>query len=588
MANKLNMTTRAFRAPKITKPRTLFEFPIISNKTSLKQGVLTPIYVREVYPGDTWKGSHSVFLRSDISSKVPLDDNYLDVYYFYLPYRIIYPDFYKIFGNDDEYDNKVYTVPQLTLKAVDTTEAAEKAAFADSFLDQLVYRLRYSQVGPFQKQDIVSALPVWAYYDIFNYYFRDENLQPTIPYRDISTQFANPVTPGVADDWSTVMSYSDGVLTANYMLDNYDALGLYRANRKPDFMSVGMRTPQKGPSVILPIGTSAPVTISGNGALIYDFYNGNDWTSTRGQLKVTDPTSDVTIDASPSIVSGDYNLRYNAGLKGTANLANASTLTVNAFRLCLMTQSLYELRGTVGTRPQEQLKQWGVEATSSELDMPEYLGGESLALSNIPVLNTTTSDLGDMSGVGATFAGTDNNRWSKTCPEMGVIIGLAVIRTKHSYPQGMDTRIWDLENDLDFYHWLFAHQGHVGKKNKLIFNNPGDSHNDEVFNYSPAYDELRTDWSFLSGIFSHMSGDDYIDFRTKWSYADYYDSLPTFSPEWLREPVENVARTLTGRLIPNAANTLKGNQFMLEFKFGMSAARVLPAYSVPANLTGRW
>ena len=85
-----------------------------------------------------------------------------------------------------------------------------------------------------------------------------------------------------------------------------------------------------------------------------------------------------------------------------------------------------------------------------------------------------------------------------------------------------------------------------------------------------------------------MAGSDYIDFRTKWSYFDYYSSRPSFNSEWLKESYKNVSRTMTGRLIPNATTDL-GQQIMLEFRIHTSIARVLPLHSVPATLTGgRW
>lgn len=560
--------------PKVNRNRTLFDNGIIRRLTSIKHGVVTPFFIREVYPGDTWMIDHTLFARTDISNKVPLDDIILDTFYFYVPYRVVYPDFYRVFGEKrNSYDNTVYTIPQITLAQCNGVISSNE--WTSGFFDYLVYRLNYSQANSIQDSDTVSCLPVAAYYDIINEYFLDENLDPQIPF---STLFG-----------SSQRIVSGGVYVSP--LNDYTALGLYQANKKFDLFTAGLISPAKsfGANVTIPLGSSAPIIGGsdlhslGTNGMLFDTAAG---TESGALYSGVDSGGDRMQTALDQSASGT-NLKTITKTNLVADLTNAVAADIQTFRTSLLIYSYYEMRGTIGTRRVEQLKQWGLDVSAMELDLPEYLGGESLSLSNIPVLSTQSASLGEMSGVGATMVYNDKNAWSRSFNEMGVIIGLVVSRVKHTYTQGRDNRIWKKETDLDFYHWIYEALGNVGLDNSYIYNDPTDGLNDETFNFSPAWNPERCDWNILSGVFSHMAGSDYSDFRSQWSYADYYNSRPVYSSSWLKEPVENVKRTLTGRLIPNAASTTKNSQqFLLEFKIHERYARIMRSHAKPANLVG--
>lgn len=578
-----NKLVPVISSPIIHKPRNIFDYGWVRKLTSLKVGVLTPFFLNVVYPGDGFKNEHTMFSRTDITDKVPLDNIYIDTYYFYLPFRIIDPRFYEILGDKpDPFSDEIYTAPQITLTAINTNDSASKKGFVDNFFDMLIYRLNYAQAGEYQKSDKICAYAPCGYYMVYNYFFRDENLDPSIPFEDLfnSTQNFN---------W-----YNAGLGTVK-MIDNYKAYGLYRANKMHDIFTSGLVSPQKSPDgtpVRLSLGSSAPIIQTGA-----SFKDVNDSTSafvvSGGEAIEVGQAGSIPGSGSAPIyirvAGGSNQIEVNsAGFK--TDLSQAIGPSVDEFRISLMTQSLYELRGSIGTRPQETLKQWGVFASEDELDMPKYLGGETIDLANVPVLSQEAASLGTMSGVGATLmSSTMNNKWGQTFKEYGMVIGVAVARVKHTYGQGLDPTIHKLESDLDFYHWLFANEGRQGNPNYTIYNDPGSATNDEVFNYTEAWPWLRVSLDRFDGVFSHMAGSDYTDFRTKWSYFDYYSSRPSFNAEWLKEDPSNVARTMTGRLIPNATDTSKGQQIMLEFRIHTSIARVLPLHSVPATLTGgRW
>ena len=70
-------------------PRSRFDMGIHKRLQTQAHGRLYPFFARIVYPGDTWKMDMSCFVRMDTSIRVPLDDIYLDTYFFFVPFRII-------------------------------------------------------------------------------------------------------------------------------------------------------------------------------------------------------------------------------------------------------------------------------------------------------------------------------------------------------------------------------------------------------------------------------------------------------------------------------------------------------------------
>ena len=82
--------------------------------TTFAPGWLVPVYVRDVIPSDVWNMKEvSIQIKQALASAKPtFGDVYLSVYYFYVPYRILWKNFTKVFGGDQpsEWDNPVETV----------------------------------------------------------------------------------------------------------------------------------------------------------------------------------------------------------------------------------------------------------------------------------------------------------------------------------------------------------------------------------------------------------------------------------------------------------------------------------------------
>ena len=153
--------------------------------------------------------------------------------------------------------------------------------------------------------------------------------------------------------------------------------------------------------------------------------------------------------------------------------------------------------------------------------------------------------------------------------EHGYVLGLACVRTEHTYQQGLE-KIWNRKNRFDFYWPALANIGEQAILNKEIYLQPVKSMNEEAFGYQEAWAEYRYKPSRVSSAFrSNVTGS--LD---AWHYADYYEALPVLSAEWIQETYKNVDRTL-------AVQSTLEDQYIADFWFKCKCTRPMPIYSIP-------
>ena len=282
--------------------------------------------------------------------------------------------------------------------------------------------------------------------DIYNDWFRDENVDPSIPYSDL---FGGLYTDFVSGDSAEI----------------FNKLQCLPVNRYHDYFSSAVISPQKGPAVTIPLGTAAPVGF-------IDIAN-----TAAG----TQRTPVQAVAGSPGLFTA---MNFPVGSDSVPAIADLSQAagTINELRLAFAIQSLYERRGRFGTRYIETIRgQWGIEVPDSFLERPEYLGGSRVTLNNVPVLSTeNSSQLGQMAGNSATLS--NGGSWSKTFVEYGIIIGLSCTRVKHSYTQGKRKELWNLKSQLDLYNPVFANIGYQPILLSELYNAPQDESLDNTPN----------------------------------------------------------------------------------------------------------
>jgi hypothetical protein len=470
-----------------------------------------------------------------------MDNMHLDSFFFFVPNRLIWSNWQKFMGQQaNPADSISYVVPQ---------QVSPAGGYAVGSLQDY---MGLPTVGQVSNAGTVSHCAFWprAYNLIWNEWFRDENLQ-------------NSVTVDTGDGPDNV---------ANYIL-------LRRGKRK-DYFTSALPWPQKGASVSLPLGTSAPVYGDGKALGITQggANYGLQFRSDVGALGGTTGnynTNVGTATAATQFVNGESVGVVTSGVSGLyADLSTATAATINQLRQSFQIQKLLERDARGGTRYTEIIRShFGVISPDARLQRPEYIGGGSSNISINPIAQTsgtnasgTTAPLGTLAAMGTALA--HNHGFTYSATEHGVIIGLVSVRADLTYQQGL-ARMWSRSTRYDFYFPAFATLGEQAVLNKEIYVR-GDNNDNSVFGYQERWAEYRYYPSRISGLFRSTAAGT-ID---AWHLAQRFTSLPTLNNTFIQDtpPVDRIVA------VGAAAN---GKQFIFDSFFDCKKARPMPMYSVP-------
>lgn len=487
-------------------------------KTTFDSGYLVPIFVDEVLPGDTFTMDCTLFARVATLISPIMDNMYMDTFWFFVPERLLFEHFQAMCGEQDNpTDSTDYLFP--TIKSP-TGTGFEVGSIADYFgLPTGIPNLE------------VRAEPFRAYNLIYNEWFRDENLQDSVPFTKADS-------------------------------DNYSNYTLLRRGKRHDYFTSALPWPQKGPGVELPLGGNAPVYGIGGSV-------SNPFSSSPDKFAVF---------RSDSSVAGYSNvLSYPAGSSPTPNVSgllyadmtSVTALTINQFREAFQIQRWYERAARGGTRYTEIIRSFfGVVSPDARLQRPEYLGGSSNRIDvNVIPQTSGTTDVSPQANLSAFAVATNGrgNGFSKSFTEHGWIIGLVNVRADLTYQQGVN-RMWTRSTKFDMYWPTFAFLGEQAVLNKEIYAQ-GNEEDDKVFGYQERYAEYRYAPSQVTGKFRST----YAQSLDSWHLAQKFENLPKLSPEFIVDnpPVDRVVA------VPSEP------QFLLDCWFNLSCVRPMPVYGVP-------
>lgn len=515
MGNKIGsvMKHNFSQVPKADIPRSSFN-RTHGYKTTFDAGYLVPIFVDEALPGDTFNLKLQQFARLATPLTPFMDNMFCDTFFFAVPYRLVWDNWQKFNGEQvDPGDSTDFIIP--TMVSPDTT-----GYVVGSLSDYFGLPTDVPGVSH-------SALFHRAYNLIWNEWFRDQNLQDSLP-----------VNRGNGPD-----DPSDYVLQ--------------RRGKRHDYFTSCLPWPQKGPAVELPLGTSAPVV-----GLDQDILVGT--TVATGRALRLDITGDNVIYTGGTVATG--NMRWDDPSL-YADLSDATAATINSLRQAFQIQKLYERDARGGTRYTEIIRaHFGVTSPDARLQRPEYLGGGSTPVNIHPIAQTSeagTTPQANLAAMGVINGGSQG--FVKSFTEHCLVMGLVCVRADLNYQQGLN-RMWSRSTRWDFYWPALSHIGEQAVLNKEIYAQ-GNSTDDEVFGYQERYAEYRYKPSVITGQFRSS----YSSSLDIWHLAQDFGSLPVLNSEFIEEdpPVDRVIA------VPTEPHFLYDS--LIQYK----CARPMPVYGVP-------
>ena len=355
-----------------------------------------------------------------------------------------------------------------------------------------------------------------------------------------------------------------------------------------------MPNAQKGPAVKIPLGTEAPVIASMDFTLKGSSYT-KDTAMEGKQVALQTDSSGYLAGFS---ADGQRNFSSITELALVTDLSTAVGATINQLRQAFQVQKFFERQAIGGTRYIEVIKShYSVTNPDFRMQRAEYLGGMRTPININQVVQTDATsqqlgghydttdptkwvwDMTDLSPQGNTAAysltsGKNEDLFTHSFTEHGWLIGVAVIRTVHTYQQGLN-KMFSRKSIFDYYWPEFANLGNMAVKNKELYlqgptvvDSDGNVIDEQVFGYQEAWAEYR----YMPDIVTGEMRSNYAQSLDIWHWADDYNSLPSLGSDWIDETKDNIARTLAVQ---------SHDQFMGDFYFNCIMTRPMPLYSVP-------
>ena len=510
------------QVPQANIPRSQFDRSH-GRKTTFDSGLLIPVFVDEVLPGDTFNLRMTGFARLATPIHPFMDNVFMDTHFFFVPNRLVWDNWEKFNGaQDNPADSTDFLVPQVTVPPGGYAVGSIQDHFG---LPVLVDSFSH------------SALPFRAANLIWNEWYRDQNLQDSLT-----------VPKG----------------------DGPDAHGLYllqRRGKRHDYFTSCLPWPQKGPAVPLPVGATAPVI--GLGSTNQTYGAGPINVYTTGGTATESWTGNK--DAS---VSGNLYVREdpnNAGYPGIyADLSAATASTINELRQSFQIQKLYERDARGGTRYTEIVRaHFGVISPDARLQRPEYLGGGTtpLILNSVPQTSSATGQptpQGNLAAVGT--VNVNGNGFNKSFTEHGIVIGFISVRADLTYQYGLN-RMWSRRTRFDYYWPALSHIGEQAVLNKEIYVKGTPAVDDAVFGYQERHAEYRYKPSEITGIMRSVAAQS-LD---SWHLAEKRSDTPALNAAFIEEkpPIDRVIAVTSEP------------QFKMDCYFRYRCARPMPVRAVP-------
>lgn len=504
-------------------------------------GELIPILAEECVAGDIVKvGVESVIQFPALKKPLFSDGWKVDFFYFFVPYRILWKDWINFLPVHSTYnEDGTNTTP--SLPRVLTFLTSDGYTVGDPLPNVSGVRLNYlgvesNRLSKFSLDDYLNScvpsvnasgksiaidLNHRAYLAIYQYFFRDENLDSDV--WDFDT--FSPICIGLE---------GNSCCCADIMSRAW----------KKDYFTGGLPWIQKGVAPALPLYGSASASGS-SGRNILDF---GGYTSSSSGIVPQPPFIQAGVKSDGSVVD-ITNLNHPANsavfttppqsLNLDVDLTDVTSADISELWTSMQIQKFLVRNAQVGTRYNEFLMaHYGISPRDETLQRPIFLGSTSQ-----PVF---VSEVTQNSESGSTPQGTKTAKAISAgadyvgkyhVKEPGVLMGIMCISPKAVYTQGVD-RFYLKDSPYDFYNRLFENLTDQPTYNAEIYlqagDGTGDTQNRGTFNFMPRYCEYKIARDRVAG--------DLRDSLSMWHTGRIFASRPSFNSAFLHQGYSSLDR----------------------------------------------
>lgn len=531
--------------------------------TTSKAGLLNVFCVDEILPGDTIDAKTTQLTRM-LTPVYPVMDNcYLDMYWFFVPNRLVWKHWKEFCGENTEtawIPETVYQIPQTTLPPATATAPAVHRYVGDIYhqmgipLD--VYRGGRSD---FYK---VNALPFRGYDLIWSEWFRDQNtMDPALVNTDDTDSGTYALRPTC---------------------------------RVHDLFGSCLPGQQKGQAVKLVFSGHLPVMTGDKISDEMEVYGDPlVWKkSTDGSVINSPGSMTLNLNGESQFVSGSLSPGTSMepnNLWAEADTPNAYSnplgFTIDALRLAVQTQKILEKMAIGGSRYTEIIRSmFGVTSPDARQQRPELLGSQRFLINMQEVTQTSaTGTTGTPIGTIGAYSKTVGSgcSFNHSFTEHGFLFGVYTVRHNRSYSQGFE-KFWKYRDKMDLYWPALAHISEQPVYSYELFTGIAQYalNQYEIFGYQEAWYQYRykpsRNTSYMDPAVPNSLGRYYTygDVYGTPGQTATYEDIPTLSASWMSEGRNEINRTL-------AIQSDDQDQFLHSFYVDFKHTRPLPVYSVP-------
>lgn len=457
-------------------------------------GKLIPVDAVEVIQGDTFALNTQAFLRLNPLVFPVIQPVWVRLHHWFVPYRILWSGFQDFITGKDL--SRVFPFFKNSGSLKHTNDSP--------LVCMGILPSGYPVASPY------PALPLLAYWKIWKEFYADEQLDENMinKVQNLLDRFNDPTNPIILKGGDLT---NDNNTTTGYGPNGFSINELASVAWHKDYFTGARPTPIIGPEITVPVdfdesASPAQTTMKLGGSLTFaanaPFINAgaNVFLPTGGnkslialgssggdnQIPPAD-MSEVTLNA--SVLSSNNSILNGTGVSGLS--VNLSDLMAS-FAL----QRLFQKQNEYGNRYQEWLANQGVRYSDRALQLPQYIGGAKSLFDINDVIQTSANQLGNFAGRATAAVG--SRRHFAYFEEPGIVLTLCSIVPKNMYQIQGIRKNWSRRTFEETYQPELEHLDMQPIKNSEIFiqNTAADN---EVFGYTPRYDELRTCESYVFG-----------------------------------------------------------------------------------------